>query len=687
MMRDLPIKLPFQLTDARRSGLRAILSLLDLPPHPTTVDVGAGGFVGDTTTQPILDILGGKVICIEADPSYSLALGWKFGDRITNIPGYYGAIGVNAPHDLVVLDIHTNFVPQIFDELLDFAVEDGLKPGGFLISVIVYNPSVAYHEETGLLNAGNRAAQEAFLRRYFGTELLDASILAGKFAAHKEFEFVALVDKYMGEGRNCVGWVVLRRRLPKFDRPRASPDRLLRLLGRHGAAPPWRKAPWFNRRKLESTPGPRSDSAGEAALPTDSAIKIPVELTAARRSGFRAILSLLRLPPHPTVIDVGAGANGGGITTDHLVEMVNGRIIGVHPSAEVCDALREKYRDRIEAVQATYGERGIETKFDLIVMDLRPFMGTFEHLLDFALADGLQPSGFVVGVVLLDVAGAYEREIPLFPEGERALDSEFNLRFFGSERIDAKVIARKFEHHPSLELVLVIERWIGDGCLAWVVLRRKTDGRPERSALLRNPLDLTDTRRLGLRAILSMFEFPANPTSLAIVVETRRQEVITPIEEIIGGKVICVEGERLLQEHGTRLQRLTARFLRPRKRTAPKTLHDLVVINLPARIGKIYEELIDHAAEDGLKPGGYLISIIVYDPAIAHGGLGRIAATGERSGQEAFLRRHFGSERVDASTLARKFASHPQLEFIALVDEWIGGVGWVVLRRRTLPAE
>jgi hypothetical protein len=133
MVGQIPIKIPFELTDARRSGFRLILSLLDLPAYPTTVDVGAGGFQGEATTEPVLEILQGKIVCIEADAAKSAALGTKMGDRIVNICGPYGEIGAKEPHDLLIHRHRHRLIAQIFERLLEFVVRDGLMPGGYLI--------------------------------------------------------------------------------------------------------------------------------------------------------------------------------------------------------------------------------------------------------------------------------------------------------------------------------------------------------------------------------------------------------------------------------------------------------------------------------------------------------------------------------------------------------------------------
>jgi len=182
-----------------------------------SVDVGAGGFCGTTTTDPILDAVGGRVICIEADKQRSEALAAKYGARIANIHGYYGKIGANTPHDLVVIDLDSNSIPYIFDSLLGFAIKDGLKPGGFLISLIVYNIAVAYDGTPGFPHPDGKEAQASFVQRYFGSQVIDAPLLQEKFRHDPDFEFIALVDKELGYGRNCIGWVVLRRRRQPAD--------------------------------------------------------------------------------------------------------------------------------------------------------------------------------------------------------------------------------------------------------------------------------------------------------------------------------------------------------------------------------------------------------------------------------------------------------------------------------------
>jgi hypothetical protein len=137
---------------AARAGVRAVLlpsgeapdradgcpplqvpSRADLPYAPVSVDVGAGGFNGETTTDHIVELLGGRIIGIEPDPARCRSLEEKYKGRIEVVNGYYGKIGARTPFDLLVIGIGTQLIRDIFSKLLQFGIEGGLKVGGYVV--------------------------------------------------------------------------------------------------------------------------------------------------------------------------------------------------------------------------------------------------------------------------------------------------------------------------------------------------------------------------------------------------------------------------------------------------------------------------------------------------------------------------------------------------------------------------
>ncbi len=126
--------------DHQISGFRAILKLLSLSRGCRVLDVGAGGFMGTTTTVHLLDVLAPEVIAKEINPERANKLAEKYSDRLTVITGSFEQSVTQllgqAKFDLVVFDIDTPLIPKIFDSMLDTATAV-LAPRGFVISVFI----------------------------------------------------------------------------------------------------------------------------------------------------------------------------------------------------------------------------------------------------------------------------------------------------------------------------------------------------------------------------------------------------------------------------------------------------------------------------------------------------------------------------------------------------------------------
>jgi hypothetical protein len=213
------VKFPFNLIDddPRPSDLRVLLEMLPIKRGGTTVDVGAGGFAGIITTDPALETLGGRVICIEQDEHLCAGLRAKYDINVSVIQGYYGEVGAGQPADLVIIDTDTGTTPLIYGKMIYFAIADGLKLSGFIIASVVYDVSCAYPQSEGsydpgeYLNPAGRNDQAGFMNRFFGAETLTTEIIARTFEKNANFEFIGLASRYLTERRNGLGWLVLRR--------------------------------------------------------------------------------------------------------------------------------------------------------------------------------------------------------------------------------------------------------------------------------------------------------------------------------------------------------------------------------------------------------------------------------------------------------------------------------------------
>jgi hypothetical protein len=180
----------------------------------TTVDVGAGGnlSLGNVyTTDPVLEVLGGRIICIQPDENDCLALKEKYGAKIALVQGYYGTVGVGEPSDLVIIDVDTSLTNVALERLIYFAIEDGLKIGGFIVVSFIYDVGRAYPESGEVINPAGREQQATFMKRFFGAEALTAEIIAKKFENDANFRFIGFGPRELEGRNNGVGLLVLRR--------------------------------------------------------------------------------------------------------------------------------------------------------------------------------------------------------------------------------------------------------------------------------------------------------------------------------------------------------------------------------------------------------------------------------------------------------------------------------------------
>jgi cyclopropane fatty-acyl-phospholipid synthase-like methyltransferase len=163
--------------DHQVSGFRAILKLLHLPRGCRALDVGAGGFLGTTTTVHLIDVLAAEVTALEINPERASKLAAKFGDRLTVVASsfeqYIVQLSGENKYNLVVFDIDTPLIPKIFDTMID-AASAVLTSDGFIISVFIYDIDGTFNCEPPLLSRLGKALQEEFLIGKFGTTKVDA---------------------------------------------------------------------------------------------------------------------------------------------------------------------------------------------------------------------------------------------------------------------------------------------------------------------------------------------------------------------------------------------------------------------------------------------------------------------------------------------------------------------------------
>ena len=213
----MPLPRPFKLRKPKALGLqrtssafRDLVAELDTSGVDSVLDIGAGGFVGATTTEHLLDVLDARVTAIELDADRADALRKRFGDRVEVVVGDAWEWDDGRAFDLVVLDIDTPRIPGIFEEHLEGRLLQLVRPGGLVISVIVSDVALAYHGPKAM-RAENEPEMAAFLDGYFGTRHLTETAVKERFARHAHYRALALVDKWRDDPANYVAWLALQR--------------------------------------------------------------------------------------------------------------------------------------------------------------------------------------------------------------------------------------------------------------------------------------------------------------------------------------------------------------------------------------------------------------------------------------------------------------------------------------------
>jgi predicted O-methyltransferase YrrM len=188
-----------------------VLASLNLPPNPTILDVGAGGFLGTNTTVYLLKLPGAKIDAIEVHPERAKALAEKFAGRLTVIADDFTQHEFSGWYDLIVLDPDSQYIPAIFEQWLPGRVKMLLKPGGAVIAVCFgYAPEVPI-ETYGLAEEVQVLAKD-FLTRKFGAMTLTPDIVNAAYNKEPDYRFVSMLGKLGNPPPETIVWIGLQRR-------------------------------------------------------------------------------------------------------------------------------------------------------------------------------------------------------------------------------------------------------------------------------------------------------------------------------------------------------------------------------------------------------------------------------------------------------------------------------------------
>jgi predicted O-methyltransferase YrrM len=203
---------PSEIRNESASAFNDLVASLAPAPARRILDVGAGGFLGTTTTEFLIaQFPDAEVWAVEIDEDRAQGLREKFGDSLEVVTTDVAAFETEEPFDLVVLDLDSGRIPMTFERLLPDVVPRLLRPGGLLVTLTFTNIISAYGGPRAF-PPGNAQAAADFMSRYFGRPVLSDAHVKTVFAADRQYEPLALVEKFRGDPHSFVGWLALRRR-------------------------------------------------------------------------------------------------------------------------------------------------------------------------------------------------------------------------------------------------------------------------------------------------------------------------------------------------------------------------------------------------------------------------------------------------------------------------------------------
>jgi len=172
------------------------------------LDVGSGGFCGEKTTIPLLNILpDSEIVAIEKNGVRAILLRGKVSPPVRVIQADYFLHDFGQERfDLIVLGLDFQFIPEVFASLSG-KTESLVNPGGYVIYPNICNLELSKHSYPELKDG----RIEEFMMRVYWKTILEPADVRAVFAQSASWEFITAKNR-RDTVQNCVHWVALKKK-------------------------------------------------------------------------------------------------------------------------------------------------------------------------------------------------------------------------------------------------------------------------------------------------------------------------------------------------------------------------------------------------------------------------------------------------------------------------------------------
>lgn len=187
-----------------------ILEKLPIKKNPRILDLGAGGFCGESTLKYYFDLLGdGSIDAIELEPERALRLREKFGSRVNVIESDAFSYAYDGEYDLIVIDLDSGLIPEVMNSLLK-KLEPFISQNCFLIVLCINDLKACFKLDKPLVDLKTRDLHANFMLEAYGGEVI-SNVNDFLYSRKVSLRNVGVVDKFLGIPGCGVGWLILQR--------------------------------------------------------------------------------------------------------------------------------------------------------------------------------------------------------------------------------------------------------------------------------------------------------------------------------------------------------------------------------------------------------------------------------------------------------------------------------------------